>query len=296
MWRTVFISTGQKLSVRNGNLLLKGDEEVIIPAEDIYTVVIESGRAVMTVPALNMLTSAGAHVILCDERHMPSSVILPLNMHYRPYSVLKMQIGASEEFKDLVWQDIVMAKILNQARVLQLSHVPKNHVENVKRYAKEVTLGDMTNREGLAAKIYFRYLFGSEFLRFSDDGLNYALNYGYSIIRSSISKHLAAYGFNCCLGIHHISEQNAFNLTDDLMEPFRPVVDLWVNNNHTEIVDELTRAQRISLIGLVNQEIMFNGRKMKIRNVMDLYIKNFTTSIMDDNPARMKYPEMLRTR
>lgn len=158
----------------------------------------------------------------------------------------------------------------------------------------EVEDGDIGNREGIGAKWYFRSLFGSSFLRYSDDGINKALNYGYSIIRSAVTKTLTAYGYNSVLGIHHINESNPFNLADDLMEPLRPLVDIWVDQNHEELLIDLTKQQRKELINLVNHTMLCDGKKMRVRNAIDKYISSFTSAIEAGNVGKIHFPILVR--
>lgn len=113
--------------------------------------------------------------------------------------------------------------------------------ERMQQLAQEVLSGDTGNREGIAAKMFFRNFYGCDFIRFENDIINIALNYGYAVIRSSVARSLCAYGYNCALGIHHINEANPFNLADDLMEPLRPLADIWVWQNNEDLVDTLTK-------------------------------------------------------
>lgn len=232
MWRTLIITQGEKISVKDNWLIVETPESSNkIPVSDLYSIVVDNRQTYLTVAAITRLTNEGVHIIYCDEKHNPVSVIMPLNTHYRPLNVLKKQLALSQGFKDVMWQEIIKAKIENQAEVLKLQNCSMDVYRHLHKFIKEVTVGDKTNREGLSAKMFFRALYGSEFVRMADDVINAALNYGYAIIRSAVSKTLVAYGYNCVLGIHHISETNPFNLAEDLMEPLRPIVDLWVDNN-----------------------------------------------------------------
>ncbi len=179
----------------------------------------------------------------------------------------------------ILWQEIIKAKIENQAYVLKSQGCLSDSYNHLMKFKDEVKVGDKTNREGLSAKMFFRALYGVDFIRLQDNVINYALNYGYAIIRSSVAKTLCAYGYNCVLGIHHISETNPFNLADDLMEPLRPLVDLWVDKNNEELVDELTYSNRKNLINLINESVLLDNKNMKVRYAIDRYISSFTTAI-----------------
>ena len=159
---------------------------------------------------------------------------------------------------------------------------------------EEVTNGDEGNREGIAARLFFHGLYGSDFIRMYDDAINAALNYGYTVIRSAVAKALTAYGYNCVLGIHHINESNAFNLADDMMEPLRPLVDLWVAEHREDLVDELTKQQKNELAALVNDVVLWNGKRMRVRNAIDKYISSLTTAITRLSPDECVPPVIIR--
>ncbi|HHW46150.1 MAG TPA: type II CRISPR-associated endonuclease Cas1 [Clostridiales bacterium] len=295
MFRTVVVNFGERLSVKDNWLIISTAEgEKQIPIEDIYSVVVDNQRTYMSIPCLNALTSSGAHLLLCDGKHNPVSVVLPLNTHYRPLNVIKKQLSLTQDFKDNIWDRIVKHKVLNQAKVLELCGCNSEYAARLRELAEEVVDGDSGNREGIAAKMYFRCLFGSNFIRMNDDATNAALNYGYAVIRSSISKALCGYGFNCVLGIHHINESNPFNLADDLMEPFRPIIDLWVADNFEELLNELTRQQRNELAAIVNNVVEFGGKKMRIRNAVEKYIQSFSTAVERNNAKYILFPKIIR--
>ena len=157
----------------------------------------------------------------------------------------------------------------------------------------EVLPGDIGNREGIAAKMFFKNFYGYNFLRFEEDVINAALNFGYAIIRSMVARSLCAYGYNCALGIHHINECNAFNLADDFMEPLRPLVDLWVYKHNDELLDTLTKSNRVGLASIINDEVIIADKKMKLYNAIDKYIASFTTAIdsADRNKLLLPYLE-----
>ena len=166
-------------------------------------------------------------------------------------------------------------------------------MERLLQLREEVVAGDEGNREGIGAKWFFRSLYGADFIRMHDDGINAALNYGYAILRSAVGKTLTAYGYNCTMGVHHINEANPFNLADDLMEPLRPIVDLWVDEHQEELVDELTKEVRLELINLTNQTVLFDNKKMRMRYAIDKYISSFTSALEKGNPKLLKIPILL---
>ncbi|MEG1836384.1 MAG: type II CRISPR-associated endonuclease Cas1 [Synergistaceae bacterium] len=295
MFRTVIIREGEKVKVKNNWLVvMEGEGEHKIPIEDIYSVVIDNQQTIITLPAVNALAKSGAHILLCDDTHIPAVEILPLNSHYRPLNVLRKQLLMSEEFKDDIWEIIIKAKIYNQAKTMEYLGASLEKRDCLYKWMEEVEPGDIGNREAISAKLYFHSIFGSNFLRFNDDAINGALNYGYAIIRSAVAKTLVAYGYNCVIGIHHINEYNPFNLADDLMEPLRPLVDRWVDENAEDLFGGLTSQQRKEIINLTNNYVLIDNKKMKVINAIDRYIASFSTVMTTGDISKLKIPYMIR--
>ena len=265
-----------------------------MPIGDLYSVVVDNRQALLSVSVLTQLAGAGIHVLLCDDKHLPCAELLPLALHYRPLTVLQKQMALSQGFKDLLWQRIVMAKIQNQAKALRLAGVGASKAKKLEELALRVLPGDVGNREAQAAKLYFPALFGAGFTRVQGDVTNAALNYGYAIIRSAVSKTVAGYGYSGVLGLHHIGPGNAFNLADDLMEPLRPLVDLWTDAHCDDLYEELTRTNRRDLIDLVNHVVIFDGKKMRVRYAIDQYVKSLTSAIEGQDAGLLHLPALTR--
>lgn len=247
----------------------------------------------MSVYALQYLANAGVNIICCDDKFMPACTVIPLNKHYRLYGVLKKQLALTKDFQDLLWQQIIKGKINNQRIVSSIVGINSKVVERLQQLADEVLPGDIGNREGIAAKMYFRSLYGFEFLRFSEDIINYALNFGYITIRAAVARSLTAYGYNCVLGLHHINENNGFNLADDIMEPVRPWVDLWVYENNDSLVDVLSKQNKLGLVNLLNAEALCGGKVMRLHNALDKYIASLTTAIDSSNANKLLMPSLI---
>lgn len=293
MLRTVFINRGDAITAKDDWLHIVGTEvDGKVPVEDVYSVIIDNPQVQFSCYAVDRLCNQNAHIVLCNEKHLPTTVILPLNRHYRPYGVFKMQIALTKREKNAIWQKIITSKIENQLNVMKHANVNAEAIVLLEQYSKQVRGGDPTNREGLAAKVFFRAMYGSSFVRMSDDGVNAALNYGYAILRSSVAKSLTAYGFNCAIGIHHIGENNPFNLADDLMEPLRPLVDLWVDENQDTLVDELTMEQRKALVALINRPVLMTGKKMNLVHAIERYVAGFSSAIENNDCSRMSIPQI----
>lgn len=291
MWRSVIVYDGERLSTLEDRLIVeRADQRLEVPISDLFCVVVDNPVASITLPLIAKLAEAGVVLVTSDQKHLPVSVIMPLNQHYRSYKVIKQQFALSDDFTGLVWAKLIQWKIFNQAEVLERTGCSSSVVNRLRELSNEVLPHDPGNREGIAAKMFFRELYGSSFLRFEDNDINAAMNYGYAIIRSAVAKSLVSYGFNCAIGIHHISETNSFNLADDFMEPFRPLVDEWVNNHNDEVSEGLTKHVKTSLVNLLNCDVYFANKKTSVRYAMDQMIKSFVTAVESNNPEKLSCP------
>lgn len=295
MWRSLVLSSGEKLSVRdNWVIVTKEDGKTIsLPISDLYCVVIDNLQMSVTIPVLTHLAANKIHLVVCDDHHLPASVLYPLNINYHSLHVFKKQIQMDEGFKGELWQRIIKAKIHNQAVCLDNVFVEKEIVGLIHLYADYVVGQDRDNYEGQAARVFFKSLYGQSFHRSDETAINSALNYGYAIMRSCMAKALVSYGFNCMLGIHHCSEQNEFNLADDLMEPFRSVIDQYVCTHQDEFQSDLSRENRSHLINLINSHVIFRGKKQSVRNAIDLTAKSLASALEYAQPSRLSLPELI---
>lgn len=263
-----------------------------IPLEDISYVLIEDSTTVLTTRLLAEFGKNAIALIICDETFEPTSIMYPYNYHFKQLEVFSRQLEITEDVKNEFWNQIVKRKIENSVRVLEMTSKEEFPIFKLNEYINEVVDGDIKNREGLAAKIYFRSIFGSDFIRFYDDKINAALNYGYTIIASAIIRNLAVFGLNTYLGIHHNSKINNFNLAYDFLEPYRSIVDKYVFDNQDEIVFPLSFEFRKKLINLLNKEVLHNNKKYTVEYSISLliksYIKSFSTGeIILDLPMIM---------
>lgn len=201
-------------------------EETVFPIEDLGAVEIDHSQVTITTSSLQKLMERCVSVIISDEKHMPMGLMLPMVGHTLQQKHGRSQVEASKPLTKQIWQQTVIAKIINQARVLEL--IGKESKE-LTILAKNVKSGDSDNVEGQAAKIYWPALMGSNFRRERDGVFPNALfNYAYSIIRSMVARALVSAGLHPGLGVFHKNQYNPFALADDVMEPYRPIADLWV--------------------------------------------------------------------
>lgn len=215
-----------RLSVRLGLLVLdrRDVDEVTVPMEDVAVLVVSHRQVVYTHAVLACLAKAGGVFVACDEQHMPAGLMLPIAQHHLHAERCAHQAEVSLPTKKRLWQTVVAAKIRAQGRLLDELH---HNDRGLGVLAQRVRSGDPDNIEGQAARRYWPALFAPHAFRRDREAAdqNRLLNYGYSILRAVIARAICAAGLHPGLGIHHHNRYDAFCLADDLMEPFRPVVD-----------------------------------------------------------------------
>lgn len=284
-FRTIVISKSSKISYKNRFLLVKQElEEKYIHLSEIDTVIIDSISVSISAYLLKELSDSKINVIFCDEKHNPYGELLPLSRRCNTSKKIIEQTKWTIKQKDTIWMNIVKNKILNQTILLQ--KINSSNFKVLSNYVKEVKIGDKTNREGHAAKIYFKDLFGKEFIRHNDDNINSALNYGYAILLSTINKEIVNNGCLTQLGIHHKNEFNEFNLTCDLIEPFRVIIDKFVYNNLDKKFDT---DYKLDLVNLFNQRFRYNKKMYILKDIIEMYVKNTLDCLFDINNEYMGF-------
>ena len=281
-FRCIMIESPAQLSLRDEQLVIRTDREHAVPLEDISALLLENRRSTITTAALARLGQCGCAVFLCDEKHIPRAVTTPFQQHSRALTVLRTQLDATEPLKKRLWQNVVKAKIGNQALCLRLSG-KEEEAQALFSLAARVHSGDSENAEASAAQLYFPALFGGGFTRGEENGRNAALNYGYAILRGCTARTLAVYGFLPSLGIHHRSTLNAFNLADDLMEPFRPLVDLLVASL-PDPEAELTPERKRTLFNCLNLEITSGGQRHSVSYAIDREVQSLRRAFEEKQP------------
>ena len=223
-WKGVHLTKPARLSTTGNQIVVAAEDgDVRLPLEDVAYIVLDTPQATLTSPLLSGCMEAGTVVIVTDRRHTPNGVLLPFHTHHRQAGVAATQLAVTEPFRKRCWQKIVVAKIDNQAEHLRRAGRPG--ADGVAASARHVGSGDPDNIEARAARDYWSALFDN-FVRDDDGDLrNKLLNYGYAVMRAGVARALVAYGLLPCVGLHHASTTNAFNLADDLLEPFRPFID-----------------------------------------------------------------------
>ena len=292
-WRVVHVSQSEKMRLKLGNLLVqKMGQEFTVPLSDISIIVAEGGDTVVTLRLLSALSKYNIALVVCDNEHLPTGIYHSQNGHFRDYKRLKEQMDWSQKQKDKAWQIVTYYKINNQEDVLAMFEKSLDNIRLLSDYKEQIEPGDRTNREGHAAKVYFNELFGKQFVRVTQqeaDVINAGLNYGYAIMRAQMARIVAGYGLNGLLGIFHKNEYNQFNLVDDLMEPFRQIVDVWVYDNLRD-QEFLKYEYRLGLTDLLNAKIKYGKETCSVTVAMDKYVKGFIKYISEKDSSKFHCP------
>lgn len=258
--RSIVISSPAHIVLRNSQLVIERKDDGAkssLPIEDLSTVIIENQQVEISIPALNALTADNVGVILCNESHVPAAYIAPLESNSLQGERYRLQIDSSAPVKKSAWRQLIESKIENQSRLLlKLS----KDGDILKPYYRNVKSDDIDNKEGTAARLYWRELFGPDFSRRRDGAApNHLLNYGYSILRAVTIRCIVGAGMLPALGVHHRNRYNAFPLADDLMEPYRPYVDEVVYNLHQHGCTSLDKNARAALINVNYADVIINN-------------------------------------
>lgn len=278
-YRQVVIKKSDKIHFGDNQLIIEKERmDTKIPIEDVNFVLLEDSTTIITARLLAEFGKNSISLIVCDEKYNPTSILYPYNYHFKQLEVFNNQLQLTEAVKGVLWQNIVKKKIENSIKVIEMTTKDEHLLLKLNEFLNEVKENDETNREGLTAKIYFRSIFGSNFIRFYDDKINAALNYGYTIIATAIIRNLAVFGLNTYLGIHHNSKINNFNLAYDFLEPYRCLVDKYVYDNIEKLTYPLAFTTRKDLINLLNKEVIHQNKKFTVEYSIGLIIKSYIKS------------------
>lgn len=270
------VDDGEHLKVYLDNIeILKGENKYVIPLSDISIIVLDGLATSITTRLLEACSKYNVILVTCDKKHIPCGIYMPFNQHSRTVKIIRKQVQWNEKTKKELWKKIIQYKIWNQSEILYYYTKNKEKYLQLQSYIDEVQLGDASNREGHAAKVYFNTIFGKNFSRSYDCIENAMLNYGYSIIRAYITRAIVSYGYNPSLGIFHKSEYNAFCLADDILEVFRSIVDAYVISyllESEEDINFLTQQIRAFLVDILSRRVKFNNQYQKISTVIDKFV------------------------
>ena len=286
-WRTVVVSSRSKLELKNGYLVIRSDTVKRVHLDEISVLVIENTGSAVTAALLEALWENKTVVIFCDHKRNPGAQLLPYYNSFDCSARVNTQIQWTQDVKDLVWTEIIKEKIRKQAQVIEKLNLRNSDL--LYGYIDEIETGDSTNREGHAAKVYFNSLFGSSFSRSDDCFTNSALNYGYGLLLSLVNREIVANGYLTQLGLFHKNVFNQFNLSSDLMEPFRPLFDLIVYSMPKGT--DLEHEDKLFLLNTLNERVQIGKAKQTVINAVGIYVKSILDALDNNDLSLIKFYE-----
>ncbi len=283
-WRTIVVNKNCKLSYKNDYLIIRSEKLQMIHLSEINTIIVENGMVSITSYLINELAEQKIKIIFCDEKHNPSCEMMPYYGSFNTSKKIANQTKWEEDKKQKAWQQIVKHKIHNQAMLLKNLNI--EGYGKLLEFEQQVEIDDKTNREGHAAKVYFNLLFGMDFSRDKEDNTNIALDYGYSIILSMLNREIVSKGYITPLGLNHKNEFNQFNLSCDLMEIFRPLIDEIVYKNREFAFDKMYKHK---LIDVYNRQIKIKNKEQYVTNAVPIFITNVFNFLEDKESKIINY-------
>lgn len=294
VWRSVVVSSPAKLRREHFSLVVEQEQAARVPFEDIAVIVLNHREITLTHPVLSACGEYGIGLFSTGDDHQPNGVFMPFLQHSRATRMLRLQLGLDRPKTKRAWAEIVKRKIANQAACLRLAG--SDSTERLESLGRRVRSGDAGNLEAQAAALYFSKLMGKGFDREKESWTNAALNYGYAVVRGAIARGLVAHGMLPSLGLFHASEQNAFNLADDLIEPFRPLVDLHVvtqmRQRRTDTFD-LLPADKIALVSLLNVDVRMPQGEMTVLAAIEYSTESLLRLYEGDGPDALALPALI---
>lgn len=298
--KSILLENKASITVKNLQLVIKTESrESTIPLEDIGFLVVDHPEIYLSIPALNLLVENNTSIIICGINHLPNGLFLNLNSHHIQQEIFKNQIEATLPLKKQLWQQTIIEKIKNQGILLEKITGTKNAFDFL---SSKVLSGDTSNMEGVAAAQYWKLFFTasenakSNILHFKRERYgeypNNFLNYGYAILRAATARSLSGSGLLNTLGIHHKSKYNAFALADDIMEPFRPIVDEKVfelMQNYEE--QELNTQLKSELLQILTRTVYFKEEKSPLMVALQKTASSLQQCYTGDR-KKIKYPKL----
>ena len=283
----VHITKANDLSISNNQLVMidENNKKNNISLNDISAVVIENCHCKISVILQLRLAENNISTIICNEKHQHEIHSLGLFNHFQITLRINEQIEWSKKKKRKLWIKIVENKIENQKELLKYLEKSDISIARLESYKENLQKDDVSaeHQEAIASRIYFQELYSNTFKRFDEDGINSALNYGYMILRAIISSKIVAKGFHPSLGLHHKSQFNAYNFSDDIIEIFRPMVDYLVYL-YKDILNEvkLSKEIRQKILLVAQQKVFFKGKKYNFSQAVDYYLDNIRNYFLKD--------------
>ncbi len=292
--RTIEISSAAYLRVKLNQLVIRNDEgEHSVPFEDIGFLILDNPQITCSQSVFRHCAEQNVALVITDEKHLPSSLLLPLDAHSTQGKIMRMQASIPEQVQHIIWQQIIRAKISMQVAALNAVHGMKS--ARLERLAKTVQPNDDGNHEAQASRIYFKSLFGEEFKRDQNslNDINILLNYGYSLIRTACSRALMGAGLHPAFGIHHHNQYNVFCLADDVMEPLRPLVDRRVAElSQAATFSGLNRDTKNDLLAILSAPVLIKKREFPLMSALATYCSSLR-KVLETHKGKLNVPAMV---
>lgn len=283
-FRTVIVNSRAKLEFRLNFMIVRGENEKRIFIDEINTLIVQSTAVSLTAALLSELIRSGVKVIFCDEKFNPCSELVPYYGAHNTSKRYKIQMQWRDETKDEIWRLIIAQKITNQKNYLQKRGFSAE-AELIGSYIPDILPGDATNREGHSAKVYFNCLMPCGVSRRDGGFLNGCLNYGYAVLLSCFNREIVASGYLTQFGIWHDNEFNQFNLSSDLMEPFRTIVD--------EVAFSLPEGDKEfkrKMADILNFQISIDGKTTTLDLAVRTYVRSVLNALEASDPSLIIFP------
>lgn len=283
-WRTVVVSTRCKLDLKMGYLVMRGEETKRIFLDEIAILMIENPAISITGCLIDALNERKIRVIFCNSRHLPTAELTPCYGSHDCVKKLRNQIAWPNELKLRIWHQILSDKIRQQALFLQDTNHP-DEAAQLRELQTQLLPMDPTNREGYAARIYFCTMFGADFTRQDGSAINSALNYGYSILLSAVSREICACGYLTQLGLFHDNGYNPYNLSSDLMEPFRVLIDRTVYAMQPDVFEQ---SEKKTVLETLNLYVHIRNSRQTVLNALKIYVHSVFDALENGDPMLLR--------
>ena len=285
-FRTIVIKNRSKLDLKFNYLVCRGEREYRVFIPEISNLIIETTAVSLTSALLSELIKNNIKVIFCDEKHNPESELVAYHSNYISSKRIGMQIDWDKDFALQVWTKVIQNKIYQQSKHLSsLGKVKES--EMLREYITQIQVGDTTNREGHSAKVYFNALFGKEFERRNQSQINAILNYGYSILLSCFNREIVSRGYLTQIGLWHKNEFNHFNLSCDLLEPFRVIID-----KIAYVIEPDCDDFKAEVLKIFDINLKIDGKLQSFENAISVYCQSVFDALNEKDITKLKFYEL----
>lgn len=263
--------------------------------EDVDLLIFDNFNSYLSQRLVSRALEHNIVLLFTDQKHSPAALYENIYGQVRRLQVLQNQLAISSKTKGRIWYKIVVQKIKNQSLCLKELGYPEEQVGLVKSAINNVTEGDKHNVEAYAASVYFDDLFGTDFKRGRyPDPINTSLNYGYGVLRMLIRREIVVHGMEPSWGVNHASTENPFNLSDDLIECFRPLIDLWlIRNILNEPHEELTVDDRKKIVSFLLEKCLIDKKVYRVRDAIKICVDSYLRCLEHNSASDLKLPTFI---